>query len=171
MRQASLEKGTTFEAEFDLDPALYAAHGGAFPILVRSVGPVGVVVVSGLPQVEDHRMVVARAARARSPRTEHLALSTWRWGLARAAGTAVVRGTARTSRAPASSCPASQTSARCTGSPQSRCAQLQRGDVVREVLVAPLHERDEGRIEVDPLRRQPVLVPLPLALGLVRAPA
>jgi uncharacterized protein (UPF0303 family) len=59
VRQASLEKGTTFEAEFGLDPALYAAHGGAFPLLVRSVGPVGVVVVSGLPQVEDHRMVVA----------------------------------------------------------------------------------------------------------------
>ncbi len=32
---------------------------GAFPVLVRDVGPVGVVVVSGLPQVEDHRMVVA----------------------------------------------------------------------------------------------------------------
>ena len=59
VRQASLEKGTTFEAEFGLDPALYAAHGGAFPLLVRAVGPVGVVVVSGLPQVEDHRMVVA----------------------------------------------------------------------------------------------------------------
>jgi len=59
VRQASLEKGTTFEAEFGLDPELYAAHGGAFPLLVRSVGPVGVVVVSGLPQVEDHRMVVA----------------------------------------------------------------------------------------------------------------
>ena len=26
--------------------------------MVRDVGPVGVVVVSGLPQVEDHRMVV-----------------------------------------------------------------------------------------------------------------
>src|SRR3712207_9336639 len=32
------------------DPALYAAHGGAFPVVVRSVGPVGAVVVSGLPQ-------------------------------------------------------------------------------------------------------------------------
>jgi len=53
------ERGTTFEDESGLDPALYAAHGGAFPILVRSVGPVGVVVVSGLPQVDDHRMVVA----------------------------------------------------------------------------------------------------------------
>jgi uncharacterized protein (UPF0303 family) len=57
--QAAREKGTTFEAQYGLDPELYAAHGGAFPILVRDVGPVGVVAVSGLPQVEDHRMVVA----------------------------------------------------------------------------------------------------------------
>jgi len=59
VRQASLERGTTFEAEFGLDPMRYAAHGGAFPIIVRSVGPVGAVVVSGLPQLDDHRMVVA----------------------------------------------------------------------------------------------------------------
>ena len=59
VRQASIERGTTFEAEFGLDPERYAAHGGAFPIIVRSVGPVGAVVVSGLPQVADHRMVVA----------------------------------------------------------------------------------------------------------------
>ena len=59
VRQASIERGTTFEVEFGLDPALYAAHGGAFPVVVRSVGPVGAVVVSGLPQLEDHRMVVA----------------------------------------------------------------------------------------------------------------
>jgi uncharacterized protein (UPF0303 family) len=59
VREASLAKGTTAEEEFGLDPVQYAPHGGAFPILVRSVGPVGVVVVSGLPQVDDHRMVVA----------------------------------------------------------------------------------------------------------------
>ncbi|HEX2073660.1 MAG TPA: heme-degrading domain-containing protein [Geodermatophilus sp.] len=59
VRQASVERGTTFEEEFGLDPALYAAHGGAFPVIVRSVGPVGVVAVSGLPQLADHRMVVA----------------------------------------------------------------------------------------------------------------
>jgi uncharacterized protein (UPF0303 family) len=58
LRESSLERGTTFEEEFGLDPARYAAHGGAFPVLVRSVGPVGVVVVSGLPQVEDHHLVV-----------------------------------------------------------------------------------------------------------------
>ena len=56
--QRSREAGTTFEEQFGLDPQRYVAHGGGFPVLVRDVGPVGVVVVSGLPQVEDHRMVV-----------------------------------------------------------------------------------------------------------------
>ena len=59
MRQAFVERGTTFEEALGLDPQRYAAHGGGFPVVVRSVGPVGVVVVSGLPQLEDHRMVVA----------------------------------------------------------------------------------------------------------------
>ena len=59
MGQLARDAGSTVEEMFGLDPRLFAAHGGAFPILVRSVGPVGVVVVSGLPQVEDHRMVVA----------------------------------------------------------------------------------------------------------------
>ena len=58
-RQAFVERGTTFEEALGLDPQQYAAHGGGFPVLVRSVGPVGVVVVSGLPQLEDHRMVVS----------------------------------------------------------------------------------------------------------------
>jgi uncharacterized protein (UPF0303 family) len=57
--QRSRETGTTFEEEFGLDPQRFAAHGGGFPLIVRDVGPIGVVVVSGLPQVEDHRMVVA----------------------------------------------------------------------------------------------------------------
>jgi uncharacterized protein (UPF0303 family) len=63
MRQLCAAEGTTVEEKFGLDARRYAAHGGAFPILVRSVGPVGVVVVSGLPQVDDHRMVVAALRR------------------------------------------------------------------------------------------------------------
>ena len=41
-----------------LDPAEYAAHGGAFPITVRGTGVVGAVIVSGLPQLKNHRFVV-----------------------------------------------------------------------------------------------------------------
>jgi uncharacterized protein (UPF0303 family) len=63
VRQRSREAGTTFEDEFGLDLQLFAAHGGAFPLIVRNVGAVGVVAVSGLPQVEDHRMVVAALRR------------------------------------------------------------------------------------------------------------
>ena len=59
MRQVFVERGTTFEEALGLDPQRYAAHGGGFPVIVRSVGPVGVMVVSGLPQLEDHRMVVS----------------------------------------------------------------------------------------------------------------
>lgn len=36
----------------------FAAHGGAFPLRVAGVGVVGTVVVSGLPQVQDHAFVV-----------------------------------------------------------------------------------------------------------------
>jgi uncharacterized protein (UPF0303 family) len=49
--------GTTLEGTYGLDPQEYAAHGGAFPVIVRGVGPVGIVVVSGLPQLEDHTLV------------------------------------------------------------------------------------------------------------------
>jgi len=59
MGQLCREQGTTLAEKYGLDPGRYAAHGGAFPIIVRSVGPVGAVVVSGLPQVADHRLVVA----------------------------------------------------------------------------------------------------------------
>jgi uncharacterized protein (UPF0303 family) len=58
MRQLCAADGTTLEEKFGLSPDRYAAHGGAVPIVVRSVGPIGVVAVSGLPQLEDHRMVV-----------------------------------------------------------------------------------------------------------------
>ena len=49
---------STFEARTGLDPGRYAAHGGSFPVIVRRVGVVGSVTVSGLPQLEDHRFVV-----------------------------------------------------------------------------------------------------------------
>ncbi|MCX4908416.1 heme-degrading domain-containing protein [Streptomyces sp. NBC_00878] len=56
-------KNTTFEDSSRLDPDTYAAHGGAFPIAVEGAGVIGVVVVSGLPQLEDHAMVVEALER------------------------------------------------------------------------------------------------------------
>lgn len=51
-------RGKSFEEDSRLDPRAHAAHGGAFPVTVRDVGCVGTIAVSGLPQVEDHRLVV-----------------------------------------------------------------------------------------------------------------
>ena len=47
-----------FNVAHRLDPARFAAHGGAFPVLIASTGCIGTVAVSGLPQVNDHRFVV-----------------------------------------------------------------------------------------------------------------
>ncbi|MET8912572.1 heme-binding protein, partial [Micromonospora sp. NPDC004551] len=33
-------------------------HGGCFPIILKGTGPVGTVTVSGLPQLDDHRLAV-----------------------------------------------------------------------------------------------------------------
>lgn len=41
-----------------LDPRNYTPHGGSFPIRVRGTGMVGTVTVSGLPQRDDHKIVV-----------------------------------------------------------------------------------------------------------------
>ncbi len=45
-------------AHHGLSETEFADHGGAVPIRVRGVGVVAVVTVSGLPEVEDHALVV-----------------------------------------------------------------------------------------------------------------
>ncbi|ANY84614.1 hypothetical protein BB934_41285 (plasmid) [Microvirga ossetica] len=50
-------KGRPFLQRYGLSEQDYAAAGGGFPIFVRETGCVGAVVVSGLPQLEDHRLV------------------------------------------------------------------------------------------------------------------
>ena len=51
-------RGGSFDEDSRLDGAVFAAHRGAFPILVRGTGCIGTVAVSGLPQLEDHQLVV-----------------------------------------------------------------------------------------------------------------
>ncbi len=55
-------EGKTIEARHGLTLADYAMHGGGFPISLRDTGLVGCVVVSGLPQRDDHAMVVRALA-------------------------------------------------------------------------------------------------------------
>jgi uncharacterized protein (UPF0303 family) len=55
--------GKSFDADSRLDVADFAAHGGAFPLIVRGVGVVGTIAVSGLPQLEDHDFVVTQLRR------------------------------------------------------------------------------------------------------------
>ena len=50
---------TTLRERFGLEERDYAAHGGCFPLLLRGTGCVGTIAVSGLPQREDHELIVA----------------------------------------------------------------------------------------------------------------
>lgn len=51
-------QGEALDHTHGVDPARYATHGGAFPVRVRGTGVIGAVTVSGLPQADDHRLVV-----------------------------------------------------------------------------------------------------------------
>jgi uncharacterized protein (UPF0303 family) len=50
--------GAVLDESYGVNPADYATHGGSFPIRVAGVGVVGTVTVSGLPQADDHALVV-----------------------------------------------------------------------------------------------------------------
>ncbi|NVN11609.1 MULTISPECIES: heme-degrading domain-containing protein [Nguyenibacter] len=56
------QEGKTITQRFGLPESDYAPFGGAFPLRVRGVGVVGTLCVSGLPQREDHRLVVEALA-------------------------------------------------------------------------------------------------------------
>jgi len=51
-------EGKTIEEKFLLPESEYAPHGGCFPIMIKGTGMVGTITVSGLPQADDHQLVV-----------------------------------------------------------------------------------------------------------------
>lgn len=51
-------KNSNLTDKFGLSISEYAAHGGSFPLAVAGAGVVGSLTVSGLPQRQDHELVV-----------------------------------------------------------------------------------------------------------------
>jgi len=63
-----------FPPRYGLDMADYALAGGGFPVAVRNAGVVGVIAVSGLPERDDHNLVVAALCGYLGKDAEALAL-------------------------------------------------------------------------------------------------
>ena len=59
---ALLQEQSSLESKMGLPTRDFASHGGSFPIFVAGVGRIGTVTVSGLPQREDHAVVVQALA-------------------------------------------------------------------------------------------------------------
>lgn len=66
---------TSLEAKMNLPSRDYASHGGSFPIQVTGLGCVGTVTVSGLPQREDHVLLVEVLAELCGVPLEDVALA------------------------------------------------------------------------------------------------
>ncbi|SEJ62446.1 Haem-degrading [Azotobacter beijerinckii] len=65
---------TTLTELAGLEVREYAPHGGCFPILLRGTGCIGTIAVSGLPQRDDHELIVEVLAEMLEERLEGLAL-------------------------------------------------------------------------------------------------
>ena len=51
-------EGKTLSERLGIPAETFAAHGGCFPVSVKNAGCIGTVTVSGLPQKDDHDLVV-----------------------------------------------------------------------------------------------------------------
>jgi len=67
---------TTLQSKTGLDLKDYAPHGGCFPILLAGTGCIGTITVSGLPQREDHELVVSVLQEYLNLTKENLALES-----------------------------------------------------------------------------------------------
>jgi len=54
--------GSSLEAKMGLATRDYASHGGSFPLFVAGSGCVGTATVSGLPQRQDHALLIEAIA-------------------------------------------------------------------------------------------------------------
>ena len=57
-RVSAQERGVDWFMENNLTDATHAIHGGGLPLITQGDGFVGVLLISGLPQIEDHLLGV-----------------------------------------------------------------------------------------------------------------
>lgn len=57
-RVSAQERGVDWYAENNLTDSTHAIHGGGLPLITQGDGFVGVLLISGLPQIEDHLLGV-----------------------------------------------------------------------------------------------------------------
>jgi uncharacterized protein (UPF0303 family) len=57
-RVSAQERGVDWHKENELLDETHAIHGGGLPLITKNEGFVGVLLISGLPQVEDHLLGV-----------------------------------------------------------------------------------------------------------------
>jgi uncharacterized protein (UPF0303 family) len=57
-RVSAEERGVDWHKESNLPDETHAIHGGGLPLITKNEGFVGVLLISGLPQVEDHLLGV-----------------------------------------------------------------------------------------------------------------
>lgn len=65
---------TTLHSTTGLDLRDYSTHGGCFPLMLTGTGCVGTITISGLPQREDHSLVVSVLQEYLQLTSENLAL-------------------------------------------------------------------------------------------------
>ncbi len=68
------QKGTQLDEQVGIHPVDYAPHGGCFPLILRGTGCIGTITVSGLPQREDHALVIEALCQLLEQPLEQLAL-------------------------------------------------------------------------------------------------
>ena len=52
------QEGKTIDERYHISSYEFSPYGGCFPLIIKNVGVVGTITVSGLPQEEDHAFVV-----------------------------------------------------------------------------------------------------------------
>jgi uncharacterized protein (UPF0303 family) len=58
MGQLLKSRGDNIEKNYLVPESEVAPHGGSFPVILRGTGVIGTITVSGLPQQDDHKLVV-----------------------------------------------------------------------------------------------------------------